>query len=183
MWRVARSQMRFGCGKLGNGDVWLGRSVRRGVRPDFAHAWRTGGQGHGHVGRAAHQLNRSGSPSLLVIRLDGQFHHGRQASIHSSSITTFSYYKPPVDYSESIASPVEASMPSSSCDSPRTLSSILSGEGLYEMEHGGSQLASSTLLAINRCERWRGSRNERGRVCRPSWWFNSIPRLHPSRLR
>jgi hypothetical protein len=32
-------------------------------------------------------------------------------------------------------------MLSSSRDSPRTLSSILSGEGLYEMEHGGSQLA------------------------------------------
>jgi hypothetical protein len=37
--------------------------------------------------------------------------------------------------------PVEAGMLSSSRDSPRTLSSILSGEGLYEMEHGGSQLA------------------------------------------
>jgi hypothetical protein len=112
-----------------------------------------------------------------------QFHHGRRASICSSSITTFSYYKSPVDYSKSIAPPVEASMLSSSRDSPRTLSSILSGEGLYEMEHGGSQLAFPTLLAINCCERWRGSRNERGRLCRPSWWFNSIPRLHPSRLR
>jgi hypothetical protein len=57
------------------------------------------------------------------------------------SITTFSYYKSPIDYSKSIALPVEPSMLSSSRDSPRTLSSILSGEGLYEKEHGGSQLA------------------------------------------
>jgi hypothetical protein len=56
------------------------------------------------------------------------------------SITTFSYYKSPIDYSKSIALLVEASMLSSSRDSPGTLSSILSGEGLYEMEHEGSRL-------------------------------------------
>jgi hypothetical protein len=51
-------------------------------------------------------------------------------------ITTFSYHKSPIDYSRSVAEPAEASMLFSSRDSPGTLSSILSGEGLYEMEHG-----------------------------------------------
>jgi hypothetical protein len=46
--------------------------------------------------------------------------------------------------------PVEASMLFSSRDSLGRLSSILSGEGLYETEHGGSQLAfRSTLLALD----------------------------------
>jgi hypothetical protein len=47
-----------------------------------------------------------------------------------------------------MASPVEASMLSSSRDSPRTLSSILSGEGLYEMQHGRSQLAFLPYLQL-----------------------------------
>jgi hypothetical protein len=85
----------------------------------------------------------SGTASRSLPRYADKFHDGRQPSIHSSSIITFSYYKSPVDYSKSIAALVEAGMLSSSRDSPRTLSSILSGEGLYEMEHGGSQLAFS----------------------------------------
>jgi hypothetical protein len=60
---------------------------------------------------------------------------------HSPNVTTFSYYKSSVDYSKSVAVPIQPRMLFKSRDSPGPLSSIFSGEGLYEKEYGGSQLA------------------------------------------
>jgi hypothetical protein len=54
------------------------------------------------------------------------------------AITTCSYHKPVVYYSRALAYSYRRSMLSSSGDFPGTLSSILSGEGLDEREHGES---------------------------------------------
>jgi hypothetical protein len=62
------------------------------------------------------------------------------------AITTCSYHKLVVYYSRTIAYSGRRSMLSSSGDFLRTLSSILSGEGLDEREQGKSPLA---FLAAN----------------------------------
>jgi hypothetical protein len=58
-------------------------------------------------------------------------------------ITSCCYYKPVMDYARSIAKSVGTSMLFSSGDSSRTLSSILSGEGLDEREQEESPLLFS----------------------------------------
>jgi hypothetical protein len=55
-------------------------------------------------------------------------------------ITSCSYDKSAADYSRTLANSCRRSMLSSSGDFPRTLSSILSGEGLDEREPGKSPL-------------------------------------------
>jgi hypothetical protein len=51
------------------------------------------------------------------------------------------------------------------------------------MEHEGSRLTFLYSACNSYCDRWRGTRNETGRDLQsPTWWLNSIPRLHLSRL-
>jgi hypothetical protein len=59
----------------------------------------------------------------------------------TGAITTCGYHKPVVYYSRALAYSCRRRMLSSSGDFPRTLSSILSGEGLDEREQGKSPLA------------------------------------------
>jgi hypothetical protein len=58
-----------------------------------------------------------------------------------ASITTCCYHKPVVYYSRTMAYSSRTDMLFSSGDFPRTLSSILSGEGFDEREQGKSPLA------------------------------------------
>jgi hypothetical protein len=59
----------------------------------------------------------------------------------ASSITTCCYHKSVVYYSRTLANSSRTDMLFSSGDFPRTLSSILSGEGFDEREQGKSPLA------------------------------------------
>src|ERR1700733_11685085 len=92
------------------------------------------------------------------------------------SITTCCYHKSVVYYSRTMADSSRTDMLFSSGDSPRTLSSILSGEGFDEREQGQSPLSIRYLYPHLRASRARtsytiSSQESIVRPSRSSWSF------------
>jgi hypothetical protein len=85
---------------------------------------------------------------LRACRVSSRRPHQKQWRFHKQgmgadgrAITTCSYHKPAVYYSRTLAVSGRRSMLFSGGDFPRTLSSILSGEGFDESEQGNRRFS------------------------------------------